>query len=268
MKIISLFEKLFTMRTLVVFNLAIILLVELVGGGVYFAETGLVHAIAAIFVGLIMIRIFSDHASNDYIFRGFLKIQLLFFLFLGMVHIYEYLGLYVFMLNDEVVELSAMASYLLWMLGLFFALEFVYRIYQKKSALMSIVLVVLISVGFLGLVLVNISSTFVQILPAWLPVAILVGTVITAIFMIMSILEIRGTMPIFKEYSYYVIPAIILLVFAAFFEYFESTHILNSIGISDSQNLYLAHFFIYAVLSLLFVGLGKLKKPRGIYTDM
>lgn len=268
MKIFAPFEKLFTPYVLIAFNLVIILCAEFIGGGTYFAETGLVHAIAVLFVLLILIRIFSDYAFSDHILRGFLKIQLAFFLFLGLVHVYEYLGLYVFMLNDEIVELSAMASYLLWMLGVLLALEFVFRIYNKKTALFTWILSTILAFGFLMLVGANVSITVAERLSELLPPMMLVAIVGFGVVGIVSLRKIRAIMPVFMEYSRYAIPAMVLLVLTAFSEYFESTHFLNNFGISDTQTLYISHFLIYAVLSLLLVGFGKLKKPMGIYAEM
>ena len=75
-------------------------------------------------------------------------------------------------------------------------------------------------------------------------------------------------MPVFKEYSRYAVPAMLLLVLAAFAEYFESTGSLEALGVSEVQILYLAHFLMHAVLSFLLVAFGKLKKPTGIYAEM
>lgn len=268
MKILAPFEKLFTPYILIALNLAIILAAEFVGGGAYFAETGLVHGIAIIFVGLIIVRIFSDYAFSDRILRGFLNIQLAFFLFFGLVHVYEYLGLHFLMLGDEVVELSVAWSYLLWFIGVILALEFVFRIYRKRSMVFTAVLSVFLAVGFIGLIGVNVSPLFAESLPAWLPVAILVlivGFGATGIFFIKKTREI---MPVFEEYSHYAIPAMVLVVLAAFSEYFESTGSLGSFGISEIQNLYIAHFLVYAAACLLLIGFGKLKKPTGIYSEM
>lgn len=268
MKILAPFEKLFTSYVLIALNLAIILAAEFVGGGAYFAETGLVHGIAIVFVGLIIVRIFSDYAFSDRILRGFLKIQLAFFLFFGLVHVYEYLGLHFLMLGDEVVELSVAFSYLLWFIGVLLALEFVFRIYRKKSMVFMAILSALLAVGFLGLIGVNVSLAFAENLPAWFPVAILVGIVCFGVAGILSIWSIRKIMPVFEEYSHYAIPAMVLVILAAFSEYFESTGALQAFGISDIQVLYISHFLIYAVLSILLIGFGKLKKPTGIYSEM
>lgn len=268
MKIFAPIEKLFTPYALIALNLAIILSAEFVGSGTYFAETGLAHGIAILFVVLIIIRIFSDYAFSDYILRGFLKIQLAFFLFLGFVHVYEYLGLDVFMFNAEIVELSVMGSYLLWILGSLLALEFVFRIYSKKSILFTLIICTLIISGLLLLIGASISPVVAGILPEWLPVVILAGIVGFGIISILAIVKIREIMPVFASYSKFAIPAIILVIIASFSEYFESTGSLSVFGISDTQVLYFAHFFVYIALSLLLVGFGKLKRPTGIYAEM
>ncbi|MEK7568918.1 MAG: hypothetical protein AAB497_02295 [Patescibacteria group bacterium] len=268
MKILAPFEKLFTPYLLIALNLAIVLSAEFVGGGAYFAETGLMHGIAIVFVGLIIVRIFSDYAFSDHILRGFLKIQLAFFLFFGLVHVYEYLGLHFSMLSGEVVELSVAWSYLLWFIGVILALEFVFRIYRKKSMVFTAVLSMLLAAGFIGLIGANVSPVFAENLPIWLPVAILIGIVGFGAVGILSIRNIREIMPVFEEYSHYAIPAMVLVILAAFSEYFESTGTLQAFGISDTQNLYIAHFLVYAAASLLLIGFGKLKKPTGIYSEM
>ncbi|MBI5401039.1 MAG: hypothetical protein HZB12_02915 [Candidatus Yonathbacteria bacterium] len=267
MKILAPFEKLFAPHALIVFNVAIILAVEFIGRGAFFAETGLVHAIAIIFVGLIIIRIFTDYAFSDHILHGFLKIQLFFFLFLGLVHVYEYLGERVFMMREDVVQLTVMASYFVWLLSNFLALGFVFRIYYKKSQTIMGILWVICALCFAGLVAPSVSSAVVAWFPLWFPKLILAGIVVSGVAGIFAIKKLREIMPVFGEYSQYAIPATILLILASFSEYLESAHSLNVLGISDVQNLYISHFLIYATLSLLLVGFGKLKKPQGIYAE-
>ncbi|MCK9344745.1 MAG: hypothetical protein M0P64_01310 [Candidatus Pacebacteria bacterium] len=268
MKLLAPFEKLINPLPLIVINLAVILLAEFAGGGTFFAETGLVHAIAFLFVALILVRIFSDYAFSDYILKGFLKIQLAFFLFLGLVHVYEYVGLHVFMIEDEVIEFSATISYFLWILGMLLAIEFVSRIYYKKSAIFTAILGAVVALGAGVIVALNIEDEFVHNLPAWSTFLMLLAIVGVGGAGIASLLRIRKIMPIFKEFSYYAIPSIVLLLLTSIAEYFEATHTLTDFGVSEVQNLYIAHFFIYAALSLLLVGFGKLKKPQGIYADM
>ncbi|MFZ2303611.1 MAG: hypothetical protein WAV98_02365 [Minisyncoccia bacterium] len=197
-----------------------------------------------------------------------MKIQLAFFLFLGLVHVYEYLGLDVYTLNPEVVEMSVMASYLLWILGALLALEFVFHIYSKRTVVFMLIISTVLVGSFLVLAGANISSSFAESLPKWLPQVMLAGIVGFGIAVISAIRNIREIMPVFREYSHYAIPATVLISVSAFSEYFESTGSLQIFGISDIQILYISHFLVYIALSLLLIGFGKLKKPRGIYSEM
>lgn len=261
-------EKLFTPLTLIVINLAIIVAAEVSGGGVFFEETGLIHALAIIFVALILVRIFTDYAFSDYILKGFLKIQLTFLLFLGLVHVYEYIAEHVFMIREDVAQLTVMASYFVWLLSLLLALGFVLRIYYKKSPVILYALWGFFVVCVAGLIAPNVSPALVEWFPVWFPKLILFGTVVFGVAGILSLRKLREIMPVFREYSYYAAPATILLILASFSEYFEATHTLQIFGIPDIQNLYLSHFLLYIALSILLIGFGKLKKPQGIYADM
>jgi len=268
MKIFTALENLFTPRVLIIVNLAIILAAEFVGGGHFFAENGLMHAIAIVFVGLVIVRIFSDYAFSDRVLKGFLNIQLGFFLLLGFVHLYEYLGLNVLLLNSKVVEISVAISYLLWFLGMLLALEFVSKVYYQKKGIAIGIFITLISMAVLLLVALHLFGGLIWYLPHWFPEMMLVVIVALVVAEISSLIGMRKIMPIFYDYSRYAIPATALLFLAAFSEYGESTGILGVLGVSSEQNLYISHFLVYAVLSLLYIGFGKLKRPTGIYAEM
>lgn len=268
MKILATFEKLLTVYMLIALNLAIILVAELAGRGTYFAETGLVHAVAIIFVGLIIVRIFSDYAFSDHILRGFLKIQLLFFLLLGLVHVYEYFGLYVLYINDVVVESTAVLAYLIWIIGNTFGIQWVLRVYGKSSSQLVLTFGTTIALTTSLIVGIHIFSSSIHEIPELAHAAVLSFMVVSALFSIWRLNQIKKIMPVFAEYARYATPAIVLVALAVFSEYAESEGFLGAIGISETQNLYISHFLIYVALSILLVGFGKLKKPKGIYAEM
>lgn len=268
MKIFAPFEKLFTLPVLIAVNLVGILATEFVGGGTYFEETGLVHSIAILFVVLIIIRIFTDYAFSDHILKGFLKIQLGFFLFLGTIHVYEYLGLYVLNINDVVVESTAVLAYLIWIIGNIFAIQWVLRIYNKTSTNLVPIFGLVIALVASLIIGMHIFSSAIHEVPEWVHGTILTFVVASAIFSIWRLNQMKKIMPVFAEYARYANPAIVLVTLAVFSEYSESEGFLSIFGVSSTQNLYLSHFLIYAALSLLLIGFGKLKKPQGIYAEM
>lgn len=261
-------EKLFTPCTLIVLNLLIIFAAEFVGGGLFFAETGLVHAIALIFVGIIIIKIRAHYAFSDHILRGFLNIQLTFFLFLGSVHVYEYLARYLFLIREDVVDLTVMASYFAWLISNFLALGFVFQVYYKVSPLILKTLWTLFIICIVGLLAPSFSPAIVAWFPLWFPKLILFGISVFCVGGIISIMKLREIMPVFRDYSRYAIPASFLLVATAFAEYFESTGALEVFNIPDNQILYIESFLFFISLSLLILGIGKLQRPQGIYSDM
>ena len=268
MKIIAPFEKMFTPYVLIALNLAIIIGAEFVGGGTYFEQTGLIHAFAILFVVLIVARIFSDYAFSDHILRGFLKIQLGFFLFLGLIHVYEYLGLYIYMLNDEVVESSAVIAYLIWLIGNTLAIEWVFRIYRQSSAKLVSIFGTAIALLVSLIVTLHIFSQSIHEIPEWTHGVALSLLLASAVLSIWRLIQIKKIMPVFNDYARYAIPSIVLVAIAGLSEYAEAEGFFSTIGIPEIQNLYISHFIIYAALSILLIGFGKLKKPQGIYADM
>ncbi len=248
--------------------ISIILSAELVGGGTFFAETGLIHAVVLVFVALIVLRIFSKYAFEDYMLKGFLKIQMVFLLFLGLTHVYEYVGLNVIPFNDPVVEFSVTIFYLVWIIGNVLALEFICRIYKKRTYIITVLLYLLMAVAIVGAIFLHIFHGAVEYMPMWVPVLVLGAVVVLGIVGIVQIFRLNNIMPIFNIFSLYAVPAVVFVVFAAFSEYSEATGFLGNYGVSDTQGLYLSHFTIYIALALLFVAFGKLKRPDGIYKEI
>jgi len=127
------FDKLINPITLLLLGIGLIAVIEISGGGTFFADSGIVHSIVIFYVVLIVIRILSEYAYGDTILRTFSKIQVGFVLFLGMVHVFEYIGLNIFMLQKETVEFSIIGAYILWLFGNIAALEFMFRTYYKNA---------------------------------------------------------------------------------------------------------------------------------------
>lgn len=268
MKLLTPIEKMLSPIGLITLNIIIILMAEFLGGGTLFAESGLAYGIAILFIGLIVARILSDYAFSDYILKGFLNIQFIFLLLLGMVQLYEYAALNVFSIRPDVVQLTVEASYFVWLLSAFLSLGFVFRIYYQKSQLIMWGLWAFFALCLVGLIAPSFSPAVVAWFPVWFPKLILLGMTVTGVAAVLATKKLTQIMPVFEEYSRYFIPATILLVLTGFSEFFEAYRTLEQFGISLVQNVYISHFLVYAALSLLLIGFGKLQKPKGIYADM
>lgn len=263
MKIPAPLENLLAPYSLAGIILAFVLLAEFAGGGLFFLESGLIHGMTIVFVGLIIIRILSDYASSDPVLKIFLRVQLAASVLLGLTHVYEYLGLYVLGLRSFIVELSVIAIYFVWFLCLLLSLELVSRAYYGGGRNIIVWVLSTIIVGALVAVIgINVSDTVASYTPLLMAQILLSFMVALAIMEVSSLESLQEVLPVFKSFSSYVIPATILLFFSAFFEYIESADILSLFNIQNTQITYFSHFLIYAVLALLLIGIGKLKNSR------
>lgn len=240
---------------------------ELISGIAFFPDSGMIHATVAVFVVLIVVRILSDYAYRDPILKTFSKIQVGFFLFLGIIHLYEFLGHSVFMMQQEIVHVSVLVAYLFWLLGNLAALEFVLRTYYRKSTFWaSLTYVLLLLIAGL-LIWLNLYSSAIVVAPQWLPLAAFVGTVLLAILASTALWKLKKIMPIFNKFAYYTIPGMVLVVFASLFQYTESMVLSVQTGMAPTNDMYLSHFAIFAALCLLLIAVGKFKRPTGIYAE-
>ena len=265
---LTFFDKLINPTLLIVLNILILVASEFVGGGTYFDESGMIHAVAIVFVVLIVIRILSDYAYGDAMLKTFSKIQVGFFLFLGIIHVYEYLGLNVLPMRAEIVEFSVLSAYLLWFLGNVIALEFMFRSYTKRATFWCIPGCLLTGLLTVYLVWLNFSHNLIDALPSWAPHAALFAVFALAIGTSVALSRLKVIMPIFENYGKYAIAANVFVAIVAFSEYTEATGILTDRGFSATQNLYLSHYPVFIALSLLLVAVGKFKRPTGIYADL
>ena len=265
---LTFFDKLINPTLLIVLNILIIVAAEFVGGGTYFDKSGLIHAIAAIFIALIIVRIASDYAYGDAILKTFSKIQVGFLLILVIIHIYKHVGLPVFHLRPEIMVYSVLLTYFLWFVGNIIALQFMFRAYDGRPAFRYNMGWYLAVVLASYIVLLNFSSTFANAILSWAPHAVIIAVFALAIGTSVSLWRLMKIMPIFKNFGKYKIVANVLFALVASLEHPAVKGFLIDLGFPSAQYLYLSHYLLFIALSLLLVAVGKFKRPTGIYADL
>lgn len=240
---------------------------ELISGVAFFPESAIIHVIVVIFVAIIVLRIFSEYAYKDPILRAFSKIEIGSILFLGLIHVYEYLGLSILSIQSKTVHLSVLVGYVVWFLGNIAAMEFMLRTYYKKSKIWSRIIYLLILFTGVFLVWLNFSNSTTMSLPIWIPSAALTSVVVLSIVGLLALWTLKKILPIFENFARYAIPGTILVVFASFFQYTESMTAMSSSNVSPAQDMYLAHFVLFSALCLLLIAVEKFKRPTGIYAE-
>ena len=279
-------DKIFNVYVLVAINILLICVVEFVETGFFSAAGGFLHKAALFFVALVIFRSFSEYSFKDPILKGFLNIQIFFFLILGSVHIYEYIKMGrgseegvttmgggmsmtsgMTMADSTVVVTSVALLYFLWLVGNVLAQEFVSRIYHKRSFILLSIFTLLATLitsyvfarNFFDASVPNFSPRSYDLLAAI--------TIIFGFFGVVYAVKLKNIMPIFERYNLFAIPAVFMVVIAALFGYSGYQEFFTQMGIGPTQTLYFSHFLIYMALSSLFIGLGRMKRPTGIYSE-
>ena len=259
-------EKFLNIYTLLIVNLAIIAAAELIGGGRYFYDTGLIHLIGIVFGGLVIYRIFTRYYFQDQFFKKLLKLSLISFAVLAATHIFEYLWMMFLPLKQGVAEAGVIGFYFASLLFLVAGLEFVLRVAQQKPDInlrlpaVIMLLVVISSIVFMA----GDTPIFEKNIEVFIYVY-LVLTAILGLFAINTSLKIKKVLPLFKGFINYLMLGIIFIVVASLFEFSE---LFKFTLINEIQISYLAHFAIYFALSFMFLGFGKLFNLEGLYKDI
>ena len=259
-------EKFLNIYTLLIVNLAIIAIAELIGTGRYFYDTGFIHLIGIIFIGLAVYRIFTRYYFQDQFFKKFLKLSLTAFTILATTQIFEYLWIKFLPLKQGMAEAGVIGLYFVSLLFLIAGLKFILGTAQQKPDinLRLPAIIMLLTVVFSIVFMASGAPIFEKNIEVFIYVY-LVLVAILGIFAINTSLKIKKVLPLFKKFVNYLIPGIIFIVIASLFEFFK---LLEFSFINEIQIAYLAHFAIYFALSFMFLGFGKLLNLGGIYEDI
>lgn len=255
-------EKILNAKVLILLNLVIIVATEL--SGELFLQTGLIHIIALLFLLLGISRIFVHHDAFDPYLRPITFGAIAALVLFAFSHLTEYLNFeggeefYADALYVHVTNLY-MTAMLLVGLG---AQSFLSRKDNARTP------VLLMGLGFAAALLVTLLG-FMQIWVVSLEPdeasVYLYAAIVTAvtILCINRMLKIGNSVSIMKTFAWYIAIAFFLVAAAALHYLFYE--LLEDIGLSEVQIVYLSHFAFYAALSFMFLAFPRLARLGGIY---
>ncbi len=257
-------EKYLNYYTLGAMNLALILITELSGD--FFEETGIIHLLSLLFLPLAlgMYLRAGQYVASDHFLKFFLKITFLLLFIFPLIHPAEMLLQAVFSLSDETKDAFTLGAYLVSILGILAAAEYILSSWRRKTKWLYVLTLFLVFIfGFISFCLLAFwrgeeSSAMITGV-----IALLVA--LAGVYSIFRIVKLKRVMPVLGNFIHYFSFAILFFTLSGLFEYFE---INNLIGLPEVQNAYIAHFLIFATISVYILGLAKLIRPGGIYEDM
>jgi hypothetical protein len=260
------FDRLLTPRTLIVLNLAIIVLTETLGRGVAFEKYGLIHAVAILFAILVFTRMARRWAVADREIRGFIVDSMFAMVFFAFSHLIEFVGFSIVGLSPDQAYAAVNNCYAVSLLFLIMGSEYVMKNYHRSSTLR----IWLSAIGA-GMLIGMTIGTLIQP-PAisfsagefwpYLYLGIIALVTAYALKRMRLIAHLYGWLTPFINTLRL---AIVMIVSAAILDIFHGT--LSSV-IPDYQIDYLSHFIFYIGLSIMLLAYGEPLQVGGIHADV
>lgn len=260
-------ERIFTPKALIALNLLIIATVQATGE--LFHDTGLIHILAILFIGLSLTRIFQSYHVYDPFIRHFVNAALVALLFFSASHVIEFISIVVLKLPPQAALVNVVSIYVVSILFLLLGVQFVLRKTRRQSSPYSWVLVALLTclVTSIIYVMVKPDSHYGSASAPSVALSLFgISLVLITAFQIIGFFKIRKILPMLAKMQNYLILASVFIILSALPNMFYELGLIP--GLSPHQAVYLSHYAFYAAASALFLSFGTLTRLGGLYQDM
>lgn len=265
----NILDKIFSPLSLILLNIGIIFAAEFAGGGLFFYETGLIHAVAILFIILAASRFFYHTYTYDPIFEKLVHATIAASVVFAISHIFEFASMMIFHSYKDATFANVVNFYLIGFILIAIGAESFLRIIDRRSTYIIKLFSITILAFAVLIVLFSINDKLISLEPdSFAPIlyAFLIG--IISIIGIGIVGKIKKLVPISAGFSNYLISSLVLIIFAmipyVFYEFIaEKFYYYN---IQNYQIIYVGHFAFFAALSFLFLAFTKLSWG-GVYAE-
>lgn len=264
----NILDKIFNPVSLILINIGLILAAEFAGNGLFFYETGLIHAVAILFIILAASRFFYHTYTFDPIFEKLVHATIAASVVFAVSHIYEYASMIIFHSYKDATFANVVNFYLIGFILIAIGAESFLRIIGRRSTYLIKLFSITIFAFSILIVLFTINDKLISLEPESLAPALytfLIGVISTLGIGIVR--EIKKLVPISAGFSNYLISSLVLLIFAmipyVFYEFIEEGF---NYYVDNHQIIYISHFAFFAALSFLFLAFTKLSWG-GVYAE-
>ena len=260
-------EHIFNPLTLILANLAIIVVTEITGK--LFFQLGIIHIIAILFIALSVVRIFVRYYSYDPILEKFFQSSLAALFVFTLSHIVEYFSMSMgaFVYYSDSVLVNTTNFYLISLMLIAIGAEAFLRIYDSRSAAQTKMLIGLISTL---IILIFVFTTKKELISLELgtptPYIYIVLVIFFGIIALTKVRRIGKYVAISTAFTKFLSASIILIMFSTI-PYIFYDLLQSKFDFPIYQIMYLSHFFFYASLSLFFLAFGRVKITGGVYEE-
>jgi len=259
----SKFEKLFNHWTLLFLNFVIVILVEATGR--LFMDTGLIHLIAILFIGLGVGRIFIHYEVYDQFLKPLIYGGVATLILFAVSHILEYAGYTFFYLPFETIAAIVVNFYLTGLFIITLSAFYFLKMLKKELVVYGYILPVGMVATLIATVLFYLKPTLVNLShTSWL-MYLYSGAVIGVTALgIYWLLRLKRHVSILVDFIDYFNAAFIMIATSAMF--YVLSEPLERVGVEYMQVMYISHFIFYGALSLIFLSFVRLSHLGGVYS--
>jgi hypothetical protein len=258
------FEKILNEWVLLSVNIAILLATEL--SGQYFAEKGIIHLIALVFVILGISRIFIHYDAYDRYLRLLIRGGSMALVVFSVSHLVEFLGYVTLKAYEDAIFVNVVNFYIMSMLSVAIGAEYFLRTLKKGSVGLIIFLGMSVAVFLLLTILIFMNQISVSLEPSGVtPYVYGLLVVVASVFSINRLINIKRHVSIMVGFVNYFIAAFVLITISALQYVFYD--VLQGFGMPDFQIIYVSHFLFYGALSLMFLAFVRLADLGGMYQE-
>lgn len=254
--------------SLLAINALIIVLALTIGNGLFFFESGLIHLIALIFIGLSVLRIIYHHYTYDPILEKFVHASFFaLFVFAGS-HIIEYASMMFLNRYEDAVFANVANFYLIGTFAIIAgATHFSGINHPTYAGALRTISYVVIAGFFVFSLYLFVNDRSVVLDPQHASPFIYAGLlVIAGVLAGIEIMKIRRLTPVMRGFTSHLLGGLFLILVAILPNIFYD--FLADAGIPSYQSIYASHFLFYGALSLFFLSFQKLSYMGGVYEDL
>lgn len=249
-------------------NIGIILVAEFSGGGSFFKTSGLIHLMAIFFCLLSVYTIFRLRYLQGEVFSKIFQSLSAALLIFGLAHVIEYFMVISDLQNSwrQITDISVLVLYALSLVITYHGFEGVLKMRpHNKKRLMFLPAIALFFLAVIAFLVLAIDRDALAGYTLIVPMGLALFNITITLFLVTQNKEIAKIMPFLKQFISMLRYSLLLMALATIFELLE---IMQVTLIPQIQITYLAHFALYAGISIQLLAFNKLSNLGGIYEDL
>lgn len=260
-------DRVFTPPVLIAINIVIIIAAETVGGGKFFQDTGLIHAIAVLFIILAGSRVFTRYYLFDPELQILLRGSLAAMAFFAFSHFIEFASYQLSHGYSDAAFANVINFYAISLLIMLYGAETAIVRYRKAGEW---------KLGAIAVVIAALLVLTVLFITGKLGVSLEPDAPAPYLYALLMILswwlcylrwnQLKRMYGFLGHFINTVMLSAFMILLASvpniFYDLFEK------IGIREQQSIYLSHFTFYAALSVMYLAYSQIQKLGGLHKDL